>query len=82
MQLPGVEAFIGPDDIPKNGSNMITAGTAQAPIFAQGHVEYVAQPLGLIVASSPSLAAKAAKLVAVRYGHAKVGDWVDMLALV
>ncbi|KAK9795562.1 hypothetical protein WJX73_009750 [Symbiochloris irregularis] len=80
LALPGVEAFIGPKDIPKNGSNMITTGTAQAPIFAEGHVEYVAQPLGIIVATSPSLAAKAAKLVAVRYGHPK-GEAEPILTL-
>lgn len=72
LQLPGVEAFIGPDDVPKGGSNVIQTGAAQAPIFAQGHVQYVAQPLGIIVATSPSLALKAAKLVAVQYRHPKV----------
>lgn len=81
MQLPGVEAFIGPDDIPKGGSNVIMSGSAQAPIFAQGHVEYAAQPLGIIVATSPSLALKAAKLVAVQYGHSKVKCWAICLLL-
>ena len=67
-----MEAFIGPDDIPAAGSNITACGNAEAPIFAQGKVEYVAQPLGVIVATSPSAAAQAAKLVAVQYGHPKV----------
>ena len=72
MQVPGVVAFIGTDDIPKGGSNTITCGMAPALIFAEKQVDYVAQPLGIVVATSPAAAAKAAKLVAVQYGHPKV----------
>lgn len=72
LQVPGVVAFIGPEDIPKKGSNTITVGMTPAKIFAEGKVEYVAQPLGIIVATTPAAAAKACKLVAVQYGHPKV----------
>lgn len=65
-------AFIGPKDIPKGGSNSILMGSANAPIFAKDKVEYMSQPLGIIVATTPAVAAQAAPLVAVLYGHPKV----------
>ena len=71
-QVPGVVAFIGAADIPKGGANKILIGSGSALIFAEKQVDYVAQPLGVIVASTPSAAAKACKLVAVQYGHSAV----------
>lgn len=47
-QLPGVVAFIGPDDVPKGGHNEVFDDL----IFAEGRVHYVGQRLGLIVAAS------------------------------
>ena len=41
-------------------------------VFAEHKVEYVYQPLGIIVAETPALAAKAASLVAVQYSHSAV----------
>ena len=41
-------------------------------VFAVGKVEYVYQPLGIIVAETPALAAQGAALVAVEYAHSAV----------
>lgn len=41
-------------------------------VFAEDKVEYVYQPLGIIVAETPALAAKAASAVAVQYSHSAV----------
>ena len=41
-------------------------------VFAAGKVEYVYQPLGIIVAESQALATHAATMVAVTYGHSAV----------
>ena len=41
-------------------------------VFAEDKVEYVYQPLGIIVAETPALAAQAASLVAVQYSHSAV----------
>ena len=68
--MPGVVAFVGPEDIP--GENKVGLGGMDAQIFASGKTEYLHQTLGLIVAESPSLAEKAAKLVEVAYSHPKV----------
>lgn len=48
MQLPGVVAFIGPNDVPKGGHNQVFDDL----LFAEGRVHYVGQKLGLIVATS------------------------------
>ena len=41
-------------------------------VFAMGKVEYVYQPLGIVVAETPALAAQGAALVAVEYVHTAV----------
>lgn len=68
--MPGVVAFVGADDVP--GENKVGLGGADAEIFASQKVEYRFQPLGLIIAETPSLAERAAKLVHVEYSHPKV----------
>ena len=80
-QVPGVVAFIGADDIPKGGSNAVNCGMTDVLVFAKDRVDYVSQPLGVIVATSPSIAANAAKLVEVQYGHPKVCPSLYALAL-
>ena len=70
LQMPGVVAFVGPDDIP--GENKVGLGGMDAQIFASEKTEYLHQTLGLIVAETPGLAEKAAKLVEVSYSHPKV----------
>ena len=75
-QVPGAISFVGPEDIPKGGSNIINCGSSQAPIFAQDQAMYVAEPLGIIVANSPAVALQAAKLVSVQYNHPKVSFWI------
>ena len=70
LQIPGVAAFVGPEDIP--GENLVGLGGMDAEIFASHKTVYLHQPLGLIVAETPSLAEKAAKLVDVNYSHPKV----------
>lgn len=61
---------MGPEDIP--GENKVGLGGMDAEIFASEKTEYLHQPLGLILAESPGLAEKAAKLVEVSYSHPKV----------
>lgn len=70
MQVEGVHAFVGAEDIP--GSNKVALGGGDAEIFASERTEYIHQPLGLIVATSPQLARHAASLVSVRYSDPKV----------
>lgn len=69
MQLAGVHAFVGAEDVP--GSNMISLFGGEAQIFAQGTTGFVGQPLGLIVADNTRLARQAAALVEVSYSDAK-----------
>ena len=68
--MPGVVDFVGPVDIP--GENLVSLGGKDAEIFASQKVEYMFQPLGLIIAATPQLAEKAAKAVKVTYSHPKV----------
>ena len=48
MQLPGVVAFVGADDIPGAGQNKVFDDV----LFAADRVNYVGQRLGLVVATS------------------------------
>jgi len=50
--MPGVEGFIGVNDIP--GNNSLPAYTAPmgGEIFSSGRIDYAGQPLGLILADS------------------------------
>ena len=70
MQIPGVIAFVGSEDVP--GENKVGLGGADAEIFVSQKAEHMSQPLGLIVAETASLAERAAKLVKVEYSHPKV----------
>ena len=64
LALPGVTTFLSDTTIPTSGKNEVCG----APLFADGTVEYVGQPLGIILANSPNLAEHAAALVTVKYG--------------
>ncbi|KAA6423444.1 MAG: Aldehyde oxidase, partial [Trebouxia sp. A1-2] len=64
MQLPGVMAYISADDIPKGGIN---SALGQEPVFAEGLVEWVGQPIGLLVAANRAAAERGAQLVKVNY---------------
>ncbi|KAL0029788.1 hypothetical protein WJX77_000034 [Trebouxia sp. C0004] len=64
MQLPGVVAYISADDIPKGGVN---SALGQEPVFAEGLVEWVGQPIGLLVAANRAAAERGAQLVKVNY---------------
>lgn len=70
MQLPGVIAFVGPEDIP--GENFVDMGGNEAQIFASEKTEFVHQPLGVIVAETPQLAKKAASRVTIAYSCPEV----------
>ncbi len=61
LALPGVHAFIGPDDIP--GDRMLAAFAHDEPVFAQGTVQFLGQVGGLIVADDVMTARRAARLV-------------------
>lgn len=58
-------AFVGAEDIP--GENQINLCGGDAEIFASKRTEYLHQPLGLVVASSPQAARQAASMVDVQY---------------
>lgn len=65
-----MKAFVGAGDVP--GENKITLGGSETEIFAFDKIRYQEQPIGIIVASSPEIAQKAASLVKVKYSPAKV----------
>lgn len=68
--MPGVVAFISANDVP--GENRIRTGPQDAALFAPSKVEYVGQPIGIVVAESPGAARLASSRVAVTYSHPKV----------
>jgi xanthine dehydrogenase molybdopterin-binding subunit B len=76
MQLPGVVAYISADDIPKGGVN---SALGQEPVFAEGLVEWVGQPIGLLVAANRAAAERGAQLVKVCSMAKSVTDVVVVL---
>lgn len=62
LQLPGVVAYISGEDIPKGGVNRCLT---QEPVFAEGVVQYLGEPIGLIVAETRAAAEQGAQLVEV-----------------
>ena len=62
MKLPGVVAYIGAEDIPKGGTN---SAMGQEAVFAEGLVEWVGQPIGLLVAETRAAGERGAQLVKV-----------------
>ena len=66
LQLPGVVAYISAEDIPEGGVNSCMG---QEPVFAEGLVEYVGQPIGIVVAENRAAAERGAQLVKVRQQH-------------
>lgn len=70
LAQPGVSAFLSAADL-ADGCNQIMGGPLPMfpePVFASGQVEYHSQPLGLVLASSPAAARRAAQRVHVSYG--------------
>ena len=70
LQEPGVVAFITAEDVP--GENKVKGGPTDGLLLAEGIVEYVGQPIALVVATTQRGAEDAARRVAVVYGHSKV----------
>ena len=70
LQEPGVVAVITARDIP--GENKVKGGATDSALLAAERVEYMGQPIALLVATAPRLAEEAAQRVAVQYGHPKV----------
>lgn len=69
-QAPGVVAVVTLDDVP--GKKYLGPFLDDEPIFADGHTEYVGQPLFAVAAVSHDLARRAAMLAKVQYedlGH-------------
>ncbi|OXR48498.1 xanthine dehydrogenase molybdopterin binding subunit [Pusillimonas sp. T2] len=62
---PGVVAVITLDDVP--GEKYVGPVVADEPVFADGKVEYVGQPLFAVAATSHDLARRAARLAKVEY---------------
>uniref|UniRef100_A0A914ZT67 Xanthine dehydrogenase n=1 Tax=Parascaris univalens TaxID=6257 RepID=A0A914ZT67_PARUN len=76
LRIPGVVDYVDVRDIPPGGTNTpgIDGKTIMAddsPIFANGTVEAVGQPIGAIVAVDVETARRAAKLVKVDYKRLK-----------
>jgi xanthine dehydrogenase large subunit len=61
LNMPGVWAFIGPEDIP--GEQTLAAFAHDEPVFAVGTVQFLGQVGGLIVANDAMTARRAARLV-------------------
>ncbi|KAK9918869.1 hypothetical protein WJX75_007680 [Coccomyxa subellipsoidea] len=64
LALPGVIAYFCAEDVP--GVNKAATGDAEL-LFATDKVEWVGQPIGMIVAESRAIAERAATLVQVDY---------------
>lgn len=62
---PGVVAVITLDDVP--GEKYVGPVVADEPVFADGKVEYVGQPLFAVAATSHDLARRAVRLAKVEY---------------
>ncbi|MBC2770296.1 xanthine dehydrogenase molybdopterin binding subunit [Pusillimonas minor] len=62
---PGVVAVITLDDVP--GEKYVGPVIADEPVFADGKVDYVGQPLFAVAATSHDLARRAARLAKVEY---------------
>ncbi len=58
---PGVVAVLTAEDIP--GENQIGGIIPDEPLFAEQEVEYIGQPIALVVAESESIARKARQLI-------------------
>lgn len=69
LAISGVQAFLDHSDIP--GENHWALGRFRDEIFSSGKIHFAGQSIGLIVAESPDLAQKAAKLVKVTYKNKK-----------
>nr|XP_034832955.1 xanthine dehydrogenase-like [Maniola hyperantus] len=70
LSVPGVVAFYSAADIPGVNSYIPAPNnfnTVDEELFCNGEVKYYDQPLGVIVAESQAIAAKAATLVHVEY---------------
>lgn len=65
----GVVGFVGPQDIPAGPDAAVMAPDPE-PLFAWKTVEYVGQPLGLVLATTQSAAREAAQRVRVVYSDA------------
>lgn len=72
IQVEGVRAFVGAEDVP--GENKVNLALAETELFAFDKVRWQEQPLGVIVATTPEIAQKAAALVEVKYSPAKVNS--------
>ena len=67
LDMPGVVTKVDVDDMPSKESNRWGAVHSDEPFFADGEVFTVGQPIALIVATSPSCAAGAARAVKIEY---------------
>ncbi|XP_077983142.1 xanthine dehydrogenase/oxidase-like [Glandiceps talaboti] len=68
LEMKGVHAFVGAQDIPGlNNWSVADGGLVDEEIFASNEVLHVGQPIGGIVAENVVLARQAAKMVKVEY---------------
>lgn len=64
-ELSGISAIITAADIP--GENQIGHVIKDEPLFPESVIKYVGQPLAMVLAEDPLLAAQAVKLIELRY---------------
>ncbi|MBI2303801.1 MAG: molybdopterin-dependent oxidoreductase [Chloroflexi bacterium] len=67
MALPGVAAVVTARDIPGQNSLNWRGEPMGEPLLAEEKVLYVGQPVALVAAATPELAARAASLIKVEY---------------
>ncbi|XP_019642816.1 PREDICTED: xanthine dehydrogenase/oxidase-like [Branchiostoma belcheri] len=65
LQMPGVEMFVGAEDVP--GSNITGPAVMDEEVFASEKVTCVGQVVGAVLADTQAHAQRAAKSVAVQY---------------
>jgi len=65
LAAPGVKAVVTLDDVP--GEKYLGPYVHDEPVFADGHTEYIGQPLFAVAAESHELARRAARLARVEY---------------
>lgn len=75
--IRGVVDYIGASDIPKQGSNNVLGQSVEA-VFAEDKVEWVGQPIGLIIAETRAAAERGAQLVEVSRLHKLGPDAVSI----
>lgn len=65
LSMPGVKSILTSTDIP--GINQVGGIIPDETLFAKDEVQFIGEPIGIIVASSPDIAKKAALKIKIEY---------------